>query len=252
MSTGPGRWGNRNATHHIVDPRHAAIARSVEEQHQLAEQEALQQQYQQQHAQMSGDMQSSSSQAAYEASESASSGAAAGKADERPWVQCNRCDKWRALPLVMANVSLPDEWFCELNTYDPLHNSCDQDEEKYEEYVHPDKELKSFFKVWSKRIKVADKAETRLPPSAVTRGRKRRMDVDWIQCSNPVCGKWRAITVHGMDTHVMLRRLNRNPRGGWNTKETEWFCSMNSWDETTASCAAPQEAIWDCRWNLGN
>ena len=26
---------------------------------------------------------------------------------------------------------------------------------------------------------------------------------------------------------------------------------MNSWDETQASCASPQEQLFDCRWNLG-
>ena len=51
-----------------------------------------------------------------------------------------------------------------------------------------------------------DKAEARLPPSAVTRGRKRRLDVEWIQCSNTSCGKWRAIAVRGMETNVMLRQ----------------------------------------------
>jgi hypothetical protein len=78
------------------------------------------------------------------------------------------------------------------------------------------------------------------------------MDVEWIQCSNVYCGKWRAISVHGLEPNVMLRKLCKNPRGGWNYKKTEWYCSMNSWDETKASCAAPQEDVWDCRWNLGN
>ena len=25
---------------------------------------------------------------------------------------------------------------------------------------------------------------------------------------------------------------------------------MNNFDETVASCSAPQEALWDCPWNL--
>ena len=53
-----------------------------------------------------------------------------------------------------------------------------------------------------------------------------------------VMGKWRAI-LRGLDTSTM-RKLNRNPRGGWHVKEVEWCCSMNSWDETKASCSAPQ------------
>ena len=184
-----------------------------------------------------------------EASPATTQAQASQKADDRVWVACNRCDKWRALPSKVDVKDLPDVWLCEFNTYDPARASCDVEEEKY---VQPDAPLKYFFKVWSKRIKSTDKAETRLPPSAVTRGRKRRLDVEWIRCSNATCGKWRAIALHGLDTSSMLRRLNRSARGGWNTKKTEWFCSMNAWDETRASCAAPQEHVWDCRWNLGS
>lgn len=29
-----------------------------------------------------------------------------------------------------------------------------------------------------------------------------------------------------------------------------WYCAMNAMDETVASCAAPQEPLWNCDWNL--
>ena len=29
-----------------------------------------------------------------------------------------------------------------------------------------------------------------------------------------------------------------------------WYCSMNNWDDTKASCGAPQEPLWNCKWNL--
>ena len=169
--------------------------------------------------------------------------------DDRVWVACNKCDKWRALPASVDSKSLPDIWVCGDNIYDPRHASCDAPEEAFRQ---EDKEIRQFFKVWSKRLKNSDKAEQRLPPSAITRGRKRRLDIEWIQCTKPSCGKWRAISLRGLDTSTMLRKLNRNPRGGWHTKEVEWCCSMNSWDETKASCSAPQEDLYDCRWNLGN
>ena len=99
---------------------------------------------------------------------------------------------------------------------------------------------------------------------------KRKVDVEWIKCSNPACGKWRAVS-RGLGTKVLLERMNRNKFNGGTSSSSmnnnscgggggggtgvalgEWFCSMNNWDETTATCAAPQEPLWNCRWNLSN
>ena len=40
------------------------------------------------------------------------------------WVQCERCKKWRKLPLNVPASSLPDEWFCEMNTWNPASATC--------------------------------------------------------------------------------------------------------------------------------
>lgn len=164
--------------------------------------------------------------------------------DEPVWVQCNTCDKWRALPCTVDVNSLPDIWTCDQNIYDLERNNCEAAEETYKQ---TDAQLKSFLKLWVKRIRNADRAEVRLPPSAVTRGRKKKSETEWIKCCNPGCGKWRAI-LGSVDSSNMLKKLNDNK---WGRKDALWFCSMNSWDETTASCAAPQEPLYDCTWNLG-
>jgi hypothetical protein len=167
--------------------------------------------------------------------------------DNKVWVQCNRCDKWRSLPMTVDPRTLPEVWTCELNMYDPARMSCEAPEEEYtKEEEQQDLPLKSFFKIWVKRLKSGDRAEARLSSSAVTRNKKRKLDTEWIQCSNPSCGKWRAIS-KGIESANLIKRLNKNKRFGG---DTNWFCSMNSWDDTTASCAAPQEPIWNCRWNL--
>lgn len=140
--------------------------------------------------------------------------------------------------------SLPDIWTCDMNVYDSSHNTCDALEEQY---VQDNAQLRSFTKIVAKRLKNHDKAEARLPPSAVTRGRKRNLDIEWVRCCNPACGKWRAISLRGLDSSSMLKRLNRGSR--W-TQNMEWFCAMNSWDESRASCVAPQEPLWDPVWNL--
>lgn len=167
--------------------------------------------------------------------------------DNKVWVQCNRCDKWRSLPMTVDPKTLPEVWTCELNIYDPVRMNCDAPEEEYtKEEEQQDLALKAFFKVWTKRLKSGDRAEARLSSSAVTRNKKRRMDTEWIQCSNPSCGKWRAIS-KGIESANLIKRLNKNKRFGG---DTNWYCAMNSWDDTTASCAAPQEPLWNCRWNL--
>ena len=51
--------------------------------------------------------------------------------DDRVWVQCNTCDKWRALPNTVDPAALPDIWFCELNIYDDHRNCCEVLEQKY-------------------------------------------------------------------------------------------------------------------------
>ena len=172
--------------------------------------------------------------------------------DERQWVQCNKCDKWRALPPTVDSSTLPDIWTCDMNT-DAAHNTCEAEEEKYTDNA----QLRAYSKIVVKRLKNVDRAEARLPPSAVTRGRKRSLDVEWIRCSNPNCGKWRAVGLRGLDTGVMLKRLNRSGRwpggggsGSGSGKRAEWYCTMNTWDESRASCVSPQEPIWDCPWNF--
>jgi hypothetical protein len=168
---------------------------------------------------------------------------------ERVWVQCNTCDKWRSLPGTVNPDTLPDIWTCDLNHYDPDRAACDAPEESYykgdDEQQHV--QLKSFLRLWVKKLRTADRAENRMSAPAMTRGRKRKLDVEWIKCCNPQCGKWRAVT-RGIETANLLKRLNKNKKFG----EALWFCTMNSWDETTASCAAPQEPLWNCRWNFSN
>ena len=45
------------------------------------------------------------------------------------WVQCDRCRKWRKLPLNINSSTLPDQWFCEMNRWDPKYANCNEPEE---------------------------------------------------------------------------------------------------------------------------
>ena len=63
-----------------------------------------------------------------EAEEEAAEEGSVNGGDEAVWVQCEKCEKWRRLPV---GCSAPDEetpWYCEMNG-DETRNHCDADED---------------------------------------------------------------------------------------------------------------------------
>jgi hypothetical protein len=57
----------------------------------------------------------------------------------RPWVQCERknCKKWRKLPAHVDISTLPEKWYCEMNSWDQERATCDASEETDSEGEHP-------------------------------------------------------------------------------------------------------------------
>eukprot|EP01031_Cornospumella_fuschlensis_P037178 gene37178-45124_t len=191
----------------------------------------------------------------------------AASSKEPVWAQCNNCDKWRSLPWTIDPNSLPDIWTCDMNIYDPSRANCDAPEEQYEkEEDQATSHQKAYLRLWLKRMRSADRAEARLNigngrGGAANMMKKKKPEIEWIRCCNPSCGKWRAIS-RNIDSSLLLSKLHKNRHfgedefsggGSWGGAVGGggvWYCSMNSWDETTASCAAPQDPLWNCPWNL--
>ncbi|XP_076937812.1 uncharacterized protein LOC143605667 [Bidens hawaiensis] len=51
---------------------------------------------------------------------------------DREWVQCNKCRKWRTLPVDFDSKTLPLEWFCYMK---PVNGKCEMPEQKLESGV---------------------------------------------------------------------------------------------------------------------
>ena len=153
--------------------------------------------------------------------------------DADDWVQCEHCDKWRRLP-PKSHARYPkilaESWKCNMNDWDELAKNCSAPEESANK-----KELSQVatkIRIWLRRIKSNDKyaksyailhGDGTRDASMNTRG-----VTDWIRCTDPQCGKWRAC-LRNMSAKIVKDRY------------PDWTCWMNSWDETRASCTAPQE-----------
>jgi hypothetical protein len=49
------------------------------------------------------------------------------------WVQCEDCKKWRTVPASIDLASLPEKWFCNMNTWNVQFNNCSAPQEEEEE-----------------------------------------------------------------------------------------------------------------------
>ena len=128
-----------------------------------------------------------------------------------------------------------------MNKNDPERARCTAPEEEYDTITTPesaaDARTRKHLRVWVRRLQCNEQYESRQP--TLTRGKKRAATAsakdpyEWVRCCNPACGKWRII-LKSMDAKGNV--IDRATDG-------EWYCVMNTWDEKTASCAAPQENL---------
>jgi CW-type Zinc Finger len=161
-------------------------------------------------------------------------------ASNSTWVECDKCKKWRRLRGVVDERKLPPKWYCSMNKNDPARARCSAPEEEYDApqtaESAADSRTRKHLRVWVRRLQVNEQYESRQP--TLTRGKKKSVTsskepFEWVRCCNPSCGKWRAC----------LRIMDAKQNVVDQTSDGEWYCVMNTWDEKTASCAAPQENL---------
>jgi len=175
----------------------------------------------------------------YDGEESSIFGQTAGSSNAT-WVECDKCKKWRRLRGIVDAKKLPSKWYCNMNKGDLERSKCSAPEEEYETPSTPesasDMRTRKHMRLWVRRLKSNENYEARLP--TMTRGKRRsatthaKEPYEWVRCCNPSCGKWRSL-LRFMDASTVMESV----------KNGEWYCVLNTWDEKTASCSAPQENL---------
>jgi hypothetical protein len=200
------------------------------------------------------------------------------KDEEDPWVQCERCEKWRHLPSTVNVDNLPEHWFCELNIYDTKHNSCEAQEQTPKEVA---KEKKRANKLALKKMEFeAAQAAAELvnleskPKSKSGRSTSPHSEMPNERAASmgSIDSSGKSITVDGVDEKPKPKR--GRPRNEDRVKKTKdvdapkqewvqcekcekwrrvpprisadnlpdvWYCSMNTWDINLASCTAVED-----------
>jgi len=172
--------------------------------------------------------------------------ASSAAATEDVWVCCDKCAKWRRLPADTNPNDLPNRWYCRMNT-DPNRADCSVPEETYAEKVELpdplDQVKRQRVGLWVMRQKCRDRFEQKIkmarPADIETKASSgRNQKFNWIRCCNPGCTRWRVLSnIVPPNPSALLNPLVHT--------DMEWFCWMNSWDNSLASCAAPEDVGFD-------
>ncbi len=170
---------------------------------------------------------------------------------EPQWVQCNRCEKWRTAPTSVDLEELPEQWFCEMNTWNADLASCDAEEEvveaaetnaEDEDYQTRDTNNASGSRSRSKSKRSRsslggqrDHADPQQQSNAsqgydgsLLAGTVQVLETNWVQCAK--CEKWRTVPLNEADAAEL---------------PDSWECKDNVWAPSMADCEAPEEVAQD-------
>ncbi|GMI44887.1 hypothetical protein TrCOL_g3152 [Triparma columacea] len=138
----------------------------------------------------------------------------------------------------------------------PQNDFDEEDDDEDDEYNFKipkggsEDNCREHLRVWVRRLQSTAQALTSHQQLGSTRTRQRTVAASssdnpdfpytWVQCSNPSCGKWRALA-RGIELKEIL--------GENGSTASQWYCVQNWWDEKLSSCAAPQEHLPDESFN---
>ena len=162
---------------------------------------------------------------------SSNSAAAQSLLDE--WVQCSRCRKWRKVPESIDIDSLPDVWYCSMNTWASAYARCLAKQEVDEANPQPNTAAD-----WQQPSSSSSSSSSSAQPrgkkvvpmhtfsSSIMASSSSIKKKNWVQCERKNCMKWRCVPEY----------IDFDALG-----EQKWFCTMNTWDLDSATCDAPED-----------
>lgn len=184
---------------------------------------------------------------------------------EENWVQCDKCGKWRRIPGSVDMDSLPDSWFCSMNQWDELRNSCEAVEEAYQDTVvditprrtadAEDEEhgrgargrpsMRGQKKRRTNRGRDSDDDADSMYDQKTTRETKRRaVQTPRASVDGGLVGVGVAAVVEKVDWVQCnkCRKWRKVPSTiDVSQFPADWYCSMNTWAPRMATCEAPEE-----------
>lgn len=154
-------------------------------------------------------------------------------ADAVNWVQCNRCTKWRKVPTAIPINSLPETWYCELNTWNPSYARCSAKQEPdtttpsvtATQQGNVSSGLTRSISLNSVTSRGSAASNPNQPKNNNSTTGEPKMTTQWVCCERKNCEKWRKIP--------LTMELSDLPE--------KWYCEMNTWDLERAYCDAPEE-----------
>lgn len=203
-----------------------------------------------------------------------------GKEENAPlfeWAQCDRCQKWRRLPGVVDVSQLPEKWYCEMNEWDSLRQSCDAPEEVEDEETLAQQQAAAAQA--NNNSNNGSSSSRRGAPTAAKsggEGHHHRGRPPGGKSGGGSAKKSKQPLSHQHSTSSSATvEVASEKRGGsatgkrakpvWNWVQCErktcrkwrrlppdispeslpdrWLCSMNTWDTRFASCAADEEDV---------
>uniref|UniRef100_K3WJK3 PHD-type domain-containing protein n=1 Tax=Globisporangium ultimum (strain ATCC 200006 / CBS 805.95 / DAOM BR144) TaxID=431595 RepID=K3WJK3_GLOUD len=194
-------------------------------------------------------------------------------AEEAKWVQCDSCKKWRTVPKDIDLNSMPERWYCKMNTWDSVYASCAVAEEVVDAASKKQKSG-SHVKRSSGKIKVKQQPENSIPAASVL------SDGEGSSHSSGSGSSSKKTAVEGVDTStadekgsklskkqeskakkrklkLKLKEKYREVKwvqcenaqcGKWrvvpssidfNLLPAVWYCHLNTWAPEIANCSAP-------------
>lgn len=183
------------------------------------------------------------------------------------WVFCEKCQKWRSIAPHISLQDLPDIWYCSMNTWSEVYNSCEAPEEVFnndEQTPEPieNNVVKSKGKGGRMKRIVSFNAEQADEQIKIENEIKKSEDGTDITSSNAFTPKKRGGNTSNVtrvsseltsdanvpESSVNWVQCNRckkwrkvPPTIAMESLPDRWYCSQNTWNPLVAACKARQE-----------